>query len=172
MKRSLTRLMLSAVMIAAMSVPAQSGQGADFLKGLDGSWRGRGSALIPGRDEPERITCQIAGTFADDALSVTGECASTQGKTRVSGRLVSDGSKVSGSLINALAGAELTRSSGSVEGGRLVVASDFVQSATGKLTRTQQIVRRSGGGFTAQFFTYDNASGRYEPAGDIKFSAK
>lgn len=169
---SITHIALATAVALATAMPASAGQGADFLKGLDGSWRGRGSALIPGRDEPERITCQIAGTFAGDALSVTGECASTQGKTRVSGRLVSDRNKVSGSLINALAGAEMTRSSGSVEGGRLVVASDFVQAATGRLTRTQQIVRRSGGGFTAQFYTYDNASGRYEPAGDIQFSAK
>ena len=105
----------------------------DFLKGLEGSWRGRGSAILPGRENAERITCQVTNSYKGKALVVNGECASTQGKTSVSGRLNHAGETVTGSFINALQGASMTKSSGALSGGNLTVSSNFVENATGHL---------------------------------------
>ncbi len=158
--------------LVALPGMAHADAAGDFLKGLEGSWRGRGSAVIPGREKSERITCQVTNNYEGQALVVSGECASTQGKTAVSGKLNHAGEKVTGSFINAFKGASMTKSSGSVSGGRLTVSSNFVENATGQLARTQQVIRKAGSGFKADFFVFDNASGAFEPAGSITFSAK
>jgi hypothetical protein len=159
------------VFMIAGAGPAKADAAGDFLKGLEGSWRGRGSAIIPGREKSERITCQVTNAYEGAALVVSGECASTQGKTSVSGRLNHSGEKVSGSFINAFKGASMTKSAGQVSGGRLTVSTSFVENATGQLARTQQVIRKSGSGFKADFFVYDNAAGAYKPSGSISFSA-
>ncbi len=160
-----------AVLVALPGV-ARADTAGEFLKGLEGSWRGRGSAVIPGREKSERISCQVTNSYEGKALVVSGECASTQGKTSVSGRLNHSGDAVTGSFINAFKGASMTKSSGSVSGGRLTVSSNFVENATGQLARTQQVIRKAGSGFKADFFVFDNASGAFEPAGSITFSQK
>jgi hypothetical protein len=167
-----TAAALVMALVAGPVAPAFADPASDFLKGLEGSWRGRGSALLPGREKPERITCQVTNEYEGDSLVVSGECASTQGKSSVSGRLSHAGEKVSGSFINALQGATMTKSSGALSRGNLVVSSSFVENATGNLTRTRQVIRKGGSGFKADFFTYDQASGSYEPSGSITFSAK
>jgi hypothetical protein len=169
-----TKTMAAAALalVAGSVVPAFADPASDFLKGLEGSWRGRGSAILPGREKAERVTCQLTNAFQGDALVVNGQCASTQGKANVSGRLSHAGEKVSGSFINALPGAKMTKSTGALSGGNLVVSSSFIENATGDLTRTRQVIRKGGSGFKAEFFTFDNASGAYEPTGSITFSAK
>jgi hypothetical protein len=160
--------------VAANAHPASADAAGDFLRNLEGSWRGRGSATIPGRDKPERITCQITNTYVASSgdLVVAGECASTQGKTPVQGKLSHKGNAVSGSIISSLRGAKVTTSSGSVSGSRLTVSSSLMEDATGRLVKTRQVIRTSGSGFEASFYTYDNASGAFEPAGNLVFSAK
>jgi hypothetical protein len=172
MKSTTHAVAFGLAVLAGTSVPALADPASDFLKGLEGSWRGRGSAILPGREKAERITCQVTNDYQGDALVVNGECASTQGKAPVSGRLSHAGEKVTGSFINALQGARMTKSTGALNGGNLVVSSSFVENATGNLTRTRQVIRKGGSGFKADFFTYDNASGAYQPAGSITFSAK
>ena len=149
-----------------------AGPAESFLKRLEGSWRGSGSALIPGRRDPERISCRVTNKLEGDALEVEGECASTQGKTPVSGRLTATGNTVGGTLINAFKGATMTRTTGAVDGERLVVSSSFVNDATGQLTRTRQVILAGSGNFVAEFFTYNSRSGSYEPAGQISFKAQ
>jgi hypothetical protein len=174
-RRIVARLVLCLAFAGIMpAVAARADVAADFLRTLEGSWRGRGSATIPGRLNPERITCQITNTYeaASGDLVVAGECASTQGKTPVQGKLSHKGNAVSGSIISTLRGATVTTSSGSISGGRLTVSSSLMENATGRLVRTQQVIRKEGGGFEASFFTYDNASGTFKPAGNLMFSAK
>lgn len=152
-----------------------AGRGRAFLRQLQGSYRGRGVALIPGRPKEERVICQIANLFdeAESALVIEGECASTMGKTRVDGRLAQDGERVTGSLIHALKGATMTTSRGVFsEDGALVVFSSFVNNSSGNLTRTRQVIRNDEAGFAADFYTFDNASGDYRPVGSIAFSAE
>lgn len=167
---------------SAVSAAAASGEagdaaerGAAFLRQLQGSYRGRGVALIPGRPKEERVICQLTNQFEEEgsALVVEGECASTMGKTRVEGRLAQEGERVTGSLMNALKGSTMTRSRGVFsEDGALVVFSSFVNNSSGNLTRTRQVIRKEEAGFAADFYTFDNASGDYEPVGSIAFSAQ
>ena len=160
--------------LLAASMPASAAADAadDFLKSIEGKWRGRGTAIIPGRSGAERIVCQVTNSYSAETrqLRVNGECASTQGKTIVSGKLTHAGSSISGSLINAFKGATVTKSSGSMIGENMEVSSSFVDNSTGNLTRTRQVFRKSPAGFTAEFFTFDNVSGAFKPAGTIAFS--
>ncbi len=170
------RLVVAIVSLAvlAFAIPqtASADDAGDFLKQLQGSWRGRGQATIPGREEAERITCQVNNIYEEVSaeLRVTGECASTLGKTPVNGMLSHNGSNVSGSLINAYKGATVTKSVGSIVAQSLEVSSNFVDNATGNLTRTRQVVHMSEGGFTADFYTFDNSTGTFKAAGSLTFS--
>ncbi len=160
-------------MVLCAGQPAKADAAGDFLKQLEGNWRGRGQATIPGRKNAERITCQVTNIYeaASSELLVSGECASTQGKTPVKGRLSHTGNTVSGSLIDAYKGATVTKSVGSVSSLSLDVSSNFVDDATGNLTRTRQVVQLSDTGFSADFFTFDTRAQEFKPAGSLTFSA-
>ena len=143
-----------------------------MLSRLAGEWRGRGTAKIPGRPAAERVTCRIENRWdaAAKTLSVTGQCASSQGKSPVAGTLQLAGDSVSGSFLGEFDGATLTRSSGSVSAGELVVTTSFMIDATGTLRQTRQVIRPSDNGFTAEFFLFDNASRQFEISGAMEFS--
>lgn len=172
--RPLATALLCGVVALGMAVPSRADIAADFLKQLEGSWRGRGAAIIPGRQESERITCQVTNSYAEgkSELKVAGECASTLGKTPVNGLLIHVGTNISGTLLNAFKGATVTKSVGTVSAEALEVSSNFVDNITGNLTRTRQIIRKSANGFEADFFTFDNASGEFKPAGSLVFVAQ
>jgi hypothetical protein len=161
-------------LVASFASPQTAGASDAFLKGLEGSWRGRGAATLPGRQAEERISCRLTITWqaAASSLKVVGECASTQAKVPVNGRLTLNGKNVSGSLINAFEGATVTKSVGTTSETGLEVSSNYVDNATGTLTRTRQVVRKNGDGFSAEFFTFDTKSGTFKPAGSLAFSAK
>lgn len=159
----------------AFVVPAQAAAAdaaGDFLRAMAGNFRGKGSAKLFGRTDPESIACKLVATFdpGEKALRISGDCASTQGKSAVKGKLSYSGNSVTGSLIGEVDGATITKSVGTVKGGLLVVTTNFVDNATGNLTRTRQVIQLSDSGFIAQFFTYNNANARFEPAGDLAFS--
>lgn len=159
--------------VAVAPAPAHADASA-FLKSLEGTWKGSGTARIPGREEAERIVCSVNNAYAaaSSALNVDGDCATTQAKSTVRGQLTSSGSSVSGSLINAIEGATLTKSSGTVRGNQLIVSSSFVDDRTGELTRSRQVIQRQGNGFAAAFYIYDNAKDAFEPAGQMQFTRR
>lgn len=154
--------------------PARADVAGAFLKSLEGSWRGRGTARIAGRGDAERVTCRVQNNYqaANLVLSVDGNCATTQAKSAVRGRLVHNGSSVTGSLLNAIEGSTMTQSKGQVSGGKLTVSSSFVDDRTGGLTRSRQVIRLTSNGFRADFFLYDNAKAKYEPAGQVVFTQR
>lgn len=164
---------LFAADMAVRSTPAMADAGS-FLRSIAGDWRGRGTAKIPGRETEERISCKVQNQYDDSgsALVVRGNCATTQSKSSVSGKLEHSGNRVSGSLIGAFAGATITKSDGEVAGGQLVVSTNFVDNATGTLTRSRQVIRKTGGGFKADFYLYDNKLGKFAKAGSLDFTAQ
>ncbi|MEC9342205.1 MAG: hypothetical protein VYD64_00010, partial [Pseudomonadota bacterium] len=142
--------MLATGLNAAMPAAQAAEAAGQFLKRLEGEYRGRGSAMLPGRDDAEKVTCQLTNHYDADGktLVVKGKCASAQAKSSVSGKMMHDGDSVSGSLISS-AEATVTKSSGSVSGGKLTVTTNFVDNTTGRLTRTLQVIRHAGSGFEA-----------------------
>ena len=167
--------LLALVMTGPLApAPAHADAAGVFLKSLQGSWRGRGTALIPGRPSAERITCRVNNSYqaASLALKVDGNCATTQAKSAVRGQLVHKGAAVTGSLMNAIEGSTMTQSTGKVSGNKLTVSSSFVDDRTGQLTRSRQIIVKTAGGFQADFFLYDNAKAKYEHAGQVVFTQR
>lgn len=174
-KRNLTRLLACMALAGSaivMAAPANAADDAQFLRSIEGDWRGRGSVQIPGREQADQVSCRISNEYDENAkaLVLGGECATTQGKTAVKGKLSHDGPKVTGALINALAGGTMTSSTGTLSPESLTVSANFVNDATGNLTRSRQIIRKTAGGFEAQFFTYDNKQKTYLKAGELVFS--
>ena len=163
--------MLLGGMVGATAPAAQAADAGQFLKKLAGDYRGHGTAKLMGRDQAEKVSCKISNRYdaGSKALVVQGNCASTQAKSSVSGKMVHSGDKVSGSLFST-GESTMTKSTGSVTGGKLTVTTNFVDNTTHQLTRTLQVIRASGGGFVADFFVYDNGSGKFESTGKISFS--
>jgi hypothetical protein len=162
-------LVLAAVAACPDAAMADAGS---FLRSIEGSWRGRGTAKIPGRRDVERVICQVENAFlaADSALEINGNCATTQSKSSVSGRITFSGDSVSGSLIGNLDGATITKSDGSYADDELVVSTNFLDNATGDLTRSRQVIRKTEAGFEAEFYTFDNRQGKFLITGSIRFS--
>jgi hypothetical protein len=163
-------LVAMAAVMWPLSVRADAGA---FLQSIEGSWRGRGTAKIPGRENAERITCQVDNQFleADKALEISGNCATTQSKSGVSGRLSYSGDSISGALIGNFEGSTITKSEGNYAGDELVVSTNFVDNTTGNLTRSRQVIRKTGPGFEAEFYTFDNRQGKFVKSGSIRFSS-
>lgn len=164
---------LIAIVLAFSPKSAQADAG-NFLKSLEGGWRGSGAAKLPGRDTEERVSCRVTNTYNDSSseLSINGTCATTQFKSAVQGKLNHTGNDVTGALMGSFDGAKMTKSTGSVSGNKLVVSANFVDNATGALWRSRQVVRKTGKGFSADFYTFENSKGKYVKSGTIKFSGK
>lgn len=160
--------------IGASNPVAAMADAGSFLKSLAGSWRGSGVARFPGQKSEERISCRVTNAYdaAASELSVRGNCATTQVKSTVQGKLSHSGNEVTGALIGSFEGAKMTKSTGTVSGNKLVVSANFIDNATGNLTRSRQIVRRTGSGFEADFFIFDNSKDLYIKFGSIQFSSK
>jgi hypothetical protein len=160
--------------IWACNPVAAMADAGSFLKSLSGSWRGGGVARFPGRESEERISCRITNAYdaAASELSVRGDCATTQMKSAVQGKLNHSGNEVTGALIGSFEGSRMTKSTGTVSGNRLVVSANFIDNATGNLTRSRQIVRLTGKGFEADFYLFDNAKNQYVKFGSMRFSSK
>ena len=151
---------------------AHADAAGDFLSGLSGSFKGRGTAKIFNRDKAEPVSCKVTNQYdpRNAALQVSGDCASSQGKSKVSGTINHSGDTVSGAFIGNIEGSTMTGSRGAVEGGRLVINSNLVDNATGNLSRTRQVIKMQGGGFVAEFYSYDNKSAKYELNGMMNFT--
>lgn len=172
-RRASLAIAIMASFAFAVPVSANADPGS-FLKSLEGEWRGSGLYRFEGRRTDERIRCRVTNTYdaATQRLSLTGSCATAQLKNSVEGYLTEDGGKVSGALLGTLDGSRMTKSTGSVKGNQLVVLANFVDNATGTLYRSQQVIRRTGKGFEADFYWYDNKLGKFAKSGSIDFTSR
>lgn len=145
---------------------------AEFFGSLQGDFRGRGTAVPESGANPIRISCKISTEYSDEGqtLTISGDCASTQGKAKVSGELAHLDGKISGSFISPFSGMEMTSSSGTFGEGTLKVISNFVHNETGELRRVRQVVEREGDGFKAVFFSFEKSKQKFKEAGSIVFS--
>jgi len=167
-------LLATSVFIISPHNSAHAADAATFLKGLDGSYRGRGKAFFMDGKKAVNVSCRIANEVSADgsSLKVTGVCATTQGKANVNGELQVKGKKITGAFFSPSANMKLTKSHGEVKGRELIVISYFVDSQSGALTQIKQIVQKNGRGFSSHILTYDNASKKYQQSGTIKFKKK
>lgn len=144
---------------------------SEFLASMAGDYSGSGKARVIGQNL-ETIACKIRNDFANGKLQVSGECASTKGKGKVTGAISANGNSLSGTFVAPRPNVEITKSSGQFMDGQLVLSASMMDNQIGKLIRVRQIVSRSGQGLNAEFFLYDNATKTYKPSGNIKLKRR
>jgi len=169
MKGTLRIGLMAIAMACASASPAAADATGDFLKALDGKFKGRGTARLTSREETEKVTCQMNNSYDSDAkeLKLSGSCASAQAKSSVRGKLSHEGGNVSGTLFDQ--GASITKSNGKVSGGQLTIETNLMDKA-GKLIQTRQVIRLQGRGFSAKFYVYDKDSSKFELSGSMDFT--
>ena len=168
-------LLAASASISLADIGSSHAQGiSEFFASLEGSYKGRGKAVPEGGTKPISISCRVKNSYvaAGGKLQVSGSCASTQGKTDVRGSIKHNGSTVSGAFISPFSNMSLTSSNGSYSAGKLDVVSNFTVNETGELRRMRQIIRKSGAGFRADFYSYQNATRKYKAVGSIEFTKR
>lgn len=168
-------LAIAVMASVAIGVPASAiADSGSFLKSLEGKWRGSGLYRFEGRKDNERLSCRVINTYDASAhqLSLSGDCATAQFKNSIRGKIKEDGNRVTGAMMGTLDGSRMTKSTGSIKGNQLVVLANFVDNATGTLYRSQQVIRKTGRGFEADFYWYDNKLGKFTKSGNIKFTSR
>ena len=153
------------------TVSAHAETAADFLKSIEGSYSGRGKAKLIG-EKLDTVACKINNAFEDDRLEVSGECASTKGKSKVNGGIVVDGEDVAGNFVAPKPNLEITQSSGEFAEGQMTLSTSMLDHQKGGLIRVRQIISRTEDGIKADFFRYDNMSKSYKPSGSIDLKKK
>ena len=103
---------------------------------------------------------------------MNGKCASSQGARVVKGAISHKGDVVTGTYISLRSDVEMTKSTGNVGSDSLAIFSYFVDAMTGNLTKIRQVLKLTGKGFEADFFSFDNKTKKYESAGTISFKRK
>ncbi len=96
-------------------------QASEFLKSLEGTWRGSGEIRQYGANKPtERTVCKITSQYSETAgeLKTNGRCGTVSGSGRINGMLQSqNGKDVTGNFIGrggnnnlkgAIAGKQIT----------------------------------------------------------------
>ena len=147
-----------------------------FLKNLDGTYRGRGLAVLPVSGREERVSCQIENVFdeGEKKLSITGRCATTQGKIGVTGELLIKGNgKIEGTFISPSENVELKNSAIEIVGGKLVISTETFDKKKAKTSKAKQIVEVSEPGqkFTSEFELFDEEKNAYMPVGTLDFKS-
>jgi len=152
---------------------------ASLFKRFSGDFRGSGISVVGASGKKVRITCQLTNTYSKDAqdkssgqLKMNGKCASSQGARVVKGTISHTGDAVTGTYISLRSDVELTKSTGTVSSNSLAIFSYFVDGMTGNLTKIRQVLKLTGKGFQADFFSFDNKTKKYESAGTISFKRK
>ena len=171
------RICLPVAVIASFLIAMPAFAVADagsFLKSLEGEWRGSGLYRFEGRKDHERLNCRVTNIYDNSVqqLSMKGDCATAQFKNSIQGLIKKNGNNITGAMMGTLDGSRMTKSTGSFKGNQLVVQANFVDNATGTLYRSQQIIRRTGKGFEADFYWYDNKLGKFTKSGNVKFTSR
>ena len=158
----------AALALSLLQAPARAETASEFLKSLEGDFSGRGSAVVVGKDTT-KISCKLSNRFAEssNSLNVAGECASTKGKGKVSGTVTASNDQLKGNFVSTRQNVKVTKSDGQYANGKMVLSTMMMDEKVGRLIRVRQSVERTDGGIKATFFTYDNATQEYKPAGSI-----
>ncbi len=152
---------------ATVLVPdARAETAAEFLESLEGSYTGRGKARVIG-DNLDTVACKITNDFNAGKLSVSGECASTKGKSKVNGGISTNGDKLTGTFVAPRPNVEITQSSGEFKDGKVLLSASMMDNQVGKLMRVRQVISRTSSGLNAEFFLYDSATRTFQPSGNI-----
>jgi len=169
----ITLLGLSFQMLVFSTSVSSAMDAASFLASMAGNYRGRGTAVPFKGANAVRVSCKLSNSYkgAAKSLSLSGVCASTQGKVKVRGSLSNRGKSVTGSFIAPFAGATLTTSSGRMSGGKLLIHSTF-KDKTGKLNKVRQVLTRAGKGFRSDVYVYEKAVKKFRSVGSMKFTRK
>lgn len=165
---------IKAIFIAtsfALGAPtvAMSDTASKFLEGFQGKYSGKGTAeLIEGKND--RVSCKLSNKFDEKLakLEISGRCASVRGVGLVSGSIKVDSGQVKGGFLTRNLGIEIKDSAGDFSKGKLILTSSILDKKVGKLSKMKQIISKSGAGYVAEFFTFDDASGQFEKTGSLK----
>ncbi len=174
MKKVILALCITAMMGTSNAVASDASM--DFLKSLDGKFRGRGIAVLPVSGREERVSCQLDNVLDEESqkLSITGRCATTQGKMEVSGELLikSDGN-FDGIFISPSKDMELKESIISFTENALTISTTTLDKRNGKTSKAKQIVNldEAGSGFSSVFEYFNATKNEYQSLGTLKFIA-
>jgi len=148
----------------------------EFLKNLDGKFRGRGLAVLPVSEREERVSCQIENAFDDEnkKLSITGRCATTQGKIDVSGELlIKEDGEIEGVFISPSEDVVLKESNIGIIDDTLIISTVTYDKKKDKRSKTKQIVKidEPGQKFTSNFELFDEEKDAFLPIGTLEFKS-
>jgi hypothetical protein len=152
---------------------AIAGSSLDFLKAMDGKYRGRGKVTLVTSNKEERVSCRIENSFdnQNQQLVMSGECATTLGKTSVQGTLTFLDGAITGSFIAPFPDSELTDSNSEFIEDKLIIITAFMNNESGETWRIRQTVSASDdGGFQSLFQNYDPITKVYEDTGEMNFT--
>ena len=155
-------------------VPAKGLANANLFSKLEGDFRGTGMSITKTGGKKQRVSCQLSNKYdkGSGKLKMKGKCASSQGSSRVRGAITHKNGKVSGSYISLRAKVEMIKSSGKSSGRSVIIFSSFRDKSNDKIYKIKQVLQLKGGGFQADFFTFDKSAKKYKSAGVMSFKRK
>jgi len=147
-----------------------------FLESLDGKFRGRGLAYLPVSGRAERVSCQLENAFdkATKKLSITGRCATTQGKMAVSGELImKDDGNFEGVFISPSDNLELKESQINYANDQLTISTVTYDKEKDKSYKAKQVLKLSekGESFSSEFELFNDEENAYQSVGTLEFKA-
>jgi len=155
-------------------VPTEALANAVLFSKLEGDFRGKGMSITKTGGKKQRVSCQLSNKYdkSSGKLKMKGKCASSQGSSLVRGAITHKKGKVSGSYISLRAKVELLKSTGKSGRKSVVIFSSYRDKSNEKIYKIKQVLQLRGGGFQADFFTFDKNTKKYKSAGVMSFKRK
>jgi hypothetical protein len=155
-------------------VPAKGLANANLFSKLEGDFRGTGMSVTKAGGKKQRVSCQLSNKYdkGSGKLKMKGKCASSRGSTLVRGAITHKNGKVSGTYIALRAKVEMLKSSGKSGRKSVTIFSSFRDKSNDKIYKIKQVLQLRGGGFQADFFTFDKSAKKYKSAGVMSFKRK
>ena len=165
---------MTGALLVASQTDVRADDGTDFLKKMEGSWKGRGKAKRTIKSAEEAILCQITSKLNDKGtvLSTSGKCASAQTKVNISGELryLPATQVFTGNLFSRGDDEGKTSSTGGISGSNLVlklVTTDNLEQIVSRGLVT--IAPKSASSYAIKTNVTETKSNQTFTAADISF---
>lgn len=159
---------------AILSAPATAADADKFFEKFEGKWKGGGSVKRSLDAKPIKIRCALDLKLneASKKLENKGRCATTSGKSKVSGAISysASGNGLSGAFLRNYANTRVLKSSGSFDKKAMTLNATHQDTNTDKVSRSRTIISLpNGNSFETAIYEYDRKRQAFVRIGELIF---
>ncbi len=150
-----------------LATSAYASPATDYLKSLDGNWRGGGVIEADDNGKETRVRCSLRNNMGSASLDIAGRCASSAGTRPIRGELSASGNTISSSTVRLPGVGRMRDVRASLSGSTLTLTGNV--SRGGKAVPIRTRITPNGSALTMA--VQSQVNGRWSDKGTLSVSS-